>query len=308
MKTSNQEAQSAERIEIDPALDPALDQLSRRTFLGRAGAGAVAATTFGPAAEGQETKKRALDDPDLVKAEITFPSRSEKGEEAALKGFLVSPKNKNKHGSVLVIHEIFGLNDHIRDVACRLAQAGYTALAPNLFTREGDPPPLSGGFGPLREFVGKVSDMQIVGDLNAASKYLRARSDSNQKVGIVGFCWGGRISMIYNGSAPDLHAAVAYYGRISGEATPNQPAHPLALAEKMRAPLLGHFGEKDTGIPPAEADKLREALKAHDKKAEIYVYEGAGHAFNNDTRDSDQKEAAGLAWKRTLDWFGKYLK
>lgn len=297
-----------DKDEMDPALDPSLDQLSRRTFLGRAGTATAlaAATLTGAEAQDTEKKKRALDDESLNKSSITFPVKTG-SETKEIKGFLATPKKPGKHGSVLVIHEIFGLTDHIKDVACRLAQAGYTALAPDLFTREGDPPPLSGGFGPLMEFVGKITDAQIVGDLKAASAFLRARPDSNKKVGIVGFCWGGRVSMIYDGSDPNLNAAVAYYGRISGQKTENQPAHPIDLVEKMHAPLLGNFGEKDTGIPPAEADKLRDALKAHDKKGEIYVYEGAGHAFNNDTRESYHPQAAKLAWQRTLDWFKKYV-
>jgi carboxymethylenebutenolidase len=113
--------------------------------------------------------------------------------------------------------------------------------------------------------------------------------------------------MLFAGNAPSLNAAVAYYGRITGQKTENQPAHALDLVEKMKAPLLGHFGEKDSGIPPAEAEKLREALKAAGKTADIYIYEGAGHAFNNDTRESYDETAAKQAWQRTLDWFKKYL-
>jgi carboxymethylenebutenolidase len=290
--------------ERDPALDPTLDHLSRRTLIGRMGAGtagAIAAASFG-CAQAQDSPKRALEDETLAKSETTFRSG-----EAEIKAFLATPKKEGKRGSVIVVHEIFGLNDHIRDVACRLAQAGFNALAPNLFTREGDPPDLSGGFGPVMQFVGKIPDKQIIADLKAASALLRKRDDSNKKVGIVGFCWGGRVSMIFDGNDPDLNAAVAYYGRISGAKSENQPMHPIDLAEKMKAPLLGHFGEKDTGIPPAEVEKLRAALKEHDKKSELYIYEGAPHAFNNDTRESYRAETAKLAWKRTIEWYQKYL-
>ena len=139
------------------------------------------------------------------------------------------------------------------------------------------------------------------------SKMLKSLPQSNKKVGIVGFCYGGRVSMILDGYVPELNAAVAYYGRISGNKTEGQPAQPIDLAEKMKAPLLGHFGAQDNGIPPSEAEKLQDALKQHNKAAEIYVYEGAGHAFNNDTRESYRPEVAKLAWQRTLDWFKKYL-
>jgi carboxymethylenebutenolidase len=209
---------------------------------------------------------------------------------------------------VIVVHEIFGLTDHIRDVACRLAQAGYTGLAVDLFTREGSPPPMSGGFGPMMEFVGKILDRQIFADLGAGMRSLRSRPDANGKVGIVGFCWGGRVSMLFDGAAPHLNAAVAYYGRVSGAKTENQPEHPIDAAAHMHCPLLCHFGEKDTSIPPSEAEKLRDALKAHHKTAEVFVYEGAGHAFNNDTREAYVPAAAKLAWGRTLDWYAKYLR
>jgi|SRR5579884_633586 len=298
--------------EIDPALDPTLDQLTRRTLLGRAGAGAaglVASAVLGPAAA-QETgaPRRALEDDSLDKQDMTYPSRGGGESVAQIKAFLATPRTTAKRGSVIVIHEIFGVTDHIKDVACRLAQAGFTALAPDLFTREGPPPPMSGGFAPLMQFVGKIPDSQIMGDVQAAVHTLRERHDSNHKTGIVGFCYGGRISMLADAYVHDLNAAVAYYGRISGDKTANQPTFPLDMAAQMRAPLLGHFGAEDQSIPAADVDRLREALKAHHKTAELYVYENAGHAFNNDTRESYRPEAAKLAWQRTLAWFDKYLK
>ena len=228
--------------------------------------------------------------------------------QAKFDGFLAQPKEEAKRGSVIVVHEIFGLTDHIQDVACRYAQAGYTALAINLFTRDGEPPSLSGGFEPLREFVGKIPDAQIMSDLDGAMEFLRDGKESNGKIGIVGYCWGGRVAMLYAAHAPDLNAAIAYYGRIVGEATPNQPQSPLDVAAQMQAPLLGHFGAEDTSITPAHAAQLRDALQAAHKTAEIYVYENAGHAFNNDTREAYRPEAANLAFQRSLDWFSKYLK
>jgi carboxymethylenebutenolidase len=292
-------------LEIDPALDPKLDHLSRRALLERAGAGALAAAVAPMGL--QEAKVRALDDPEIIKSDITFVSKGADGKPMEIKAFLALPKNAKKTGSVIVVHEIFGLTDHIKDVACRCAQAGFIGLAPDLFTREGTPPPLTGGFGPLMQFVGKISDKQIAEDVKAAMKTLAKRKESNKKAGIVGFCWGGRVSMIADGYIPELNAAVAYYGRITGQKSDTQPAHPLDLAEKMKAPLLGHFGGKDQGISVADVDKLREALHQQGKTAELYVYDAAGHAFNNDTRPSYHAESAKLAWQRTLDWFKKHL-
>ena len=159
----------------------------------------------------------------------------------------------------------------------------------------------------MMEFVGKIPDSQLVGDLEALCIYLKQHPHSNKKVGIVGFCWGGRVSMITNGVSDKVDASVAYYGRVSGAKTVNQPAHPFDLAAKMHAPLLAHFGAKDQSIPPSEANKLREALLNAHKVSEVFVYEKAGHAFNNDTRESYEPESAKLAWSRTLAWFKKYL-
>ena len=300
--------------ERDPALDPTLDHLSRRTFLERAGSAAalgVAAT----AADAQEGKKiSALDDSHIEKSDITFPSKTKDGKTAEIKAFLavpIPPPNVRwkPRGAVIIVHEIFGLNPHIRDVAARLAQAGYIALAPDLFTREGTPPKVEGNnFAPVMEMVGKIPDAQIMADLKSGVAFLQKRKDANRKVGVVGFCWGGRVSMLSAALVPELKAAVAFYGRITGKPTNNQPQQPLDLAFKMTVPLLGNFGEKDGGIPIADVDKLRDTLKERKHPVELYVYEGAGHAFHNDTRESYRKESAELAWKRTLAWFEKYLQ
>lgn len=254
---------------------------------------------------------RALDDDTLDTMTIGYSNSmrvNDENREAKFNGFLAQPKDGAKRGSVIVVHEIFGLTDHIKDVACRYARQGYTALAINLFTREGEPPPISGGFDALREFVGKITDAQVMGDLDGAMEFLRDAEESNGKVGIVGYCWGGRVAMLYDAHAPTLDAAIAYYGRIVGEPTPAQPHSPLGLAPQMYAPLQGHFGAEDTSITPAHAAQLRDALQAAHKTAEIYVYDNAGHAFNNETRESYRPEAAKIAFERSLEWFGMYLK
>jgi carboxymethylenebutenolidase len=288
--------------QIDPALDPKLDQLSRRSFLGQAGAGAAAAAALATGACAQAGQK-ALEDTSLKHEDITFESGGQK-----VKAFLCRAAGEKKRGAVIVVHEIFGLNDHIKDVACRFAKAGYDGLAVDFFTREGAPPELKGDFAPLMAFVNKIPDRQIMGDVAAAARHLNARDVSNGKVGIVGFCWGGRVTMLSAAKVKEIDAASAYYGRITAPAkTENQPESPMDLVASMKAPLLGNFGETDTGITK-DVEPFREALKKEGKTAEIYVYNGAGHAFNNDTRPSYNVDAAKLAWQRTLDWFGKYLK
>ena len=303
MLTDKELALFAESQVPDPALDPALDQLSRRTLLTRIGAGAAGTLA---ASLGAETMADAEPKPETMRSDITFESKHDDAA-AQVKAFLASPKTTHKRGGVIVVHEIFGLSDHIKSVAVRLAEAGYDALAVDFFSNAGPLPDVKGDFKPLMEYVTKIADSQILQDAAGAAKYLRSLSHSNGKVGIVGFCWGGRISMLYDAAAPDLNAAVAYYGRISGEKTANQTQYPIDVADKMNAPLLGNFGAEDKGIPPSEVEKLSAALKAAHKTAELYEYEKAGHAFNNDTRESYRPDAAKLAWKRTLDWYKKYL-
>lgn len=290
--------------EIDPALDPTLDHVSRRSFVERLGVGTLAAAVLGKEAMAQEKKTSALEDANLMHEEITLPSGGQR-----IDGFFCRPKAEGKCGSVIVVQEIFGVNDHIRDIACRVAKAGFNGLAVNYFAREGKPPSIEGGFGPVMEFVSKIPDSQVMGDTRAAVAYLRQRPDSNGKVGIVGFCWGGRVVMLAAAEVEHLDAAVAYYGRIRArEKTAHQPHAPIELVAQMKAPLLGHFGALDRGIPVADVEALRDELKKHGKTAEIHIYEGANHAFNNDTRESYHAEAARLAWKRTLEWFDRYLK
>lgn len=289
---------------LDPALDPTLDQLSRRTLLGRAGIGTAAAFGVAAGCVPQEKKSSALEDEKLTKEEITFDSGGTK-----IKGFLVrSKESATKAGSVIVVHEIFGVTPHIKDVTARLAQQGYTALAVDFFTREGTPPPLEGGFGPLMQFVGKISDAQIIGDVRAAVTYLKARPASNDRVGLVGFCWGGNVAMLSAAEVPGLNASVCYYGRIRTDKSANKPQSPLDLVPEMKAPLMGHFGALDNGIPVKDVEALRDALKEKGKTAEFHIYEKAGHAFNNDTRESYVADAAKESWSRTSAWFEKYLK
>ena len=290
--------------DIDPALDPSLDQLSRRRFMERVGTSAAAATAMAAGACAQENKPGALADSALSQEEVTFKSGDKE-----IKAFLCRPRAEARRGSVIVVHEIFGLNPHIRDIACRLARAGYNGLAVNFFTREGQPPPLEGGFGPLMEWVGKIPDAQVMADVRAGANYLRSRKDSNGRVGIVGFCWGGRVSMLAAANVNELNAAVAYYGRIRVPQPNERQTHgPIDLVAKTSVPVLGHFGQKDQAIPAADVEAYRDALKKADKTSEIHIYGDAGHAFNNDTRESFHKPTAELAWTRTLEWFGKHLR
>jgi carboxymethylenebutenolidase len=289
---------------IDPALDPELDRLSRRRFLKGISTTAVAATVLGPDALAQLKPGAALADKGVVCENVSFESGAQR-----VNAFLARPRKKGRHPSVIVIHEIFGVTDHIKDIAARLALAGYNGIAVDYFTREGKPPETTGDFRPLMEFVGKIPDSQIMADTKAAIAYLKTRPDTTPRVGTVSFCWGGRNAMLASAHVHELQAAVGYYGRLRvNPPTETMPNGPLDLVDRMTVPLMAHFGASDTSIPVADVDTFREDLKKRGRKAEIYVYEGAGHAFNNDTRPSYNAEAASQAWKRTLQWFGKHLK
>jgi carboxymethylenebutenolidase len=201
-----------------------------------------------------------------------------------------------------------GLNDHIRDVAARLALAGYVALAPDLYSREGGAPEAT-DFSVIRAFTAKIADDRIVGDLQAGALYLSGRSEvGSRKIGTVGFCMGGLYVLLFAAQTPSLGAGVVYYGRpIYRETTPQKPTSPLALIPRLRVPLQAHYGEADTGIPLDDVEALKKAIPAG-VPGEIYTYKDAPHAFHNDTRESYREEPAKLAWGRTLAFFNRHLK
>jgi carboxymethylenebutenolidase len=230
------------------------------------------------------------DDKDLVVEDITYP-----GEGATMKGYLAQPKGKNKLGAVLVIHENRGLNPHIKDVTRRMAKEGFLALAPDALSPFGGTPADEEA---AREMFGKLDAKQNLNNFLKGLVYLRSHPQSNKKTGAVGFCWGGAMVNQLAVNDPALNAAVAYYGRQADAAD----------VPKIKAVLQLHYGGLDervnAGIPAYEA-----ALKAAGVKHELYVYEGAQHAFNNDTAPTRYNaEAAKLAWDRTIKLFKTQLK
>ncbi len=246
----------------------------------------------------------ALTDPNVVREDVIYPSGPD-----WVKATLMRPKNLSGTApGVIVIHEIFGLTDHIRDVAARLAQAGYVALAPDLYSREGGAPEAT-DFSVIRAFTARIADDRIVGDLQAGASYLAGRPDvGSRKIGTVGFCMGGLYVLLFSAQTPSLGAGVVFYGRpIYRETTPLKPTSPLTLMPRLQVPLQAHYGEADTGIPLADVEALKQAIPAN-MASEIYTYPDAPHAFHNDTREAYRAEPAKLAWQRTLAFFEKHLK
>jgi carboxymethylenebutenolidase len=202
---------------------------------------------------------------------------------------------------VLVVHEIFDVHEHIADVCRRLAKLGYCAIAPSLYKRQGDVKSLK-SFDEIRPIVAKVPDAQVMSDLDATVAWAaKAGIADDNKVAITGFCWGGRITWLYAAHNPKLKAGVAWYGRVLGDKTENQPAHPLDVAAKIKAPVLGLYGGQDQGIPVATLDQLKAAL-GPDTKSKFQIYDDAPHAFFADYRPSYREAAAKDAWQRLQDW------
>jgi carboxymethylenebutenolidase len=208
--------------------------------------------------------------------------------------------------TVLVVQEIFGVHEHIKDICRRLAKLGYFAIAPEMYARQGNVSGLK-DFQEILKIVQKVPDAQVMSDLDAAVAYAKATGKADtSKLAVTGFCWGGRIVWLYSAHNPDLKAGVAWYGRLKGDKTDLQPKYPVDLATDVKAPVLGLYGGADQGIPVATVEAMREALKAAgNTTAEIVVYPNTPHAFYADYRPSYRKEQADDGWKRLLEWFKK---
>jgi carboxymethylenebutenolidase len=207
---------------------------------------------------------------------------------------------------ILVVQEIFGVHEHIKDICRRLAKLGYFAVAPELYARQGDVSNLK-NFQDILKIVSKVPDAQVMSDLDATVAWAKASGKADtSRLGITGFCWGGRIVWMYAAQNPNLKAGVAWYGRLSSQADELHPKHPLDVVASINAPILGLYGAADQGIPVASVDKMRDALKDAGKTAEIIVYPDTPHAFFADYRPSYRKEQAEDGWKRMLAWFKKY--
>ena len=217
------------------------------------------------------------------------------------------PATGTGFGTILVVQEIFGVHAHIADMCRRFAKAGYYAIAPELYVRQGDPKGYTEIPKLIGELVSKVPDAQVMGDLDACVAFAKGEGKADTaKLGITGFCWGGRITWLYAAHNPGVKAGVAWYGRVVGDSTAMTPKHPVDLAKDLKAPVLGLYGGADTGIPNDTVDKMRAALKDGSvaaKKSEIVTYPDMPHAFNADYRPSYRKEAAEDGWKRALAWF-----
>jgi carboxymethylenebutenolidase len=216
------------------------------------------------------------------------------------------PLGKTDCPVVLVVSEIFGVHEYIADITRRLAQQGYMAIAPELMLRQGDPSSYAEMGKLIAEVVSKVPDEQVMDDLDACVAWAATQGGDVSKLGITGFCWGGRITWLYAAHNPRVKAGVAWYGRLNGPVSALNPRHAIDLAGQLKAPVLGLYGSADTGIPVAAVEKMQAALatgNAAAKRSSIHVYPNAPHAFHADYRPSYREAEAKDGWQRMLRWF-----
>ncbi|MDR3481007.1 MAG: dienelactone hydrolase family protein [Burkholderiaceae bacterium] len=216
--------------------------------------------------------------------------------------YRAQPEGKSNLPVVLVVSEIFGVHEHIADIARRFAKLGYLALAPQLFVRQGDPAAYGSIPELLNEVVFKAPDAQVMGDLDACVAWAKANGGNVEKLGITGFCWGGRITWLYAAHNPTVKAGVAWYGKLVGAKTALAPSHPIDIAAHLKTPVLGLYGGQDEGIPQASIEQMKAALALGTSNSEFVVYPNSGHAFHADYRPSYVEADAKDGWRRCVDW------
>jgi carboxymethylenebutenolidase len=269
-------------------------QLSRRAFV----VGSLAAG-FALAVMPVSAETITTDSVGLVAGEVKIPVAG--GE---IPAYRAMPATGGPFPTVLVVHEIFGVHEHIKDICRRLAKLGYFAVAPLLYAREGDVASMSDVQQIIGKVVAKVPDRQVASDLDATVAWARSTGKADTaKLGITGFCWGGRQVWLYAAHNPSLKAGVAWYGPLESPAADLRPKNPIDLADQINVPVLGLYGGADAGIPLSQIEQMRAALKAAGKPSEIVIYPNTPHGFNADYRPSYNAKAARDGWSRMQAWF-----
>ncbi len=270
-----------------------MEKLTRRKFM----VTATLATGFALAVRPVSAQTITTDSTGLLAGTVTIPV-----EDGEIPAYYAKPEAKPASGNnfpvILVIHEIFGVHEHMQDVVRRFAKLGYLAIAPQLFVRQGDVSQLS-SVDEIRPIVATVPDAQVLSDLDATLAWaVSSAQGDGDRVGITGFCWGGRITWLYAAHNPTIKAGVAWYGRLEGDSTALTPQHPVDIAPTLSVPVLGLYGGQDTGIPLESVENVRALLASGQSKSEIVVYPEAPHAFFADYRPSYREADAKDAWER----------
>ena len=236
----------------------------------------------------------------LVAGEVTI-----KVGDFDLPAYRARPEGDGRFPIVVVVSEIFGVHEHIADVARRFAKLGYLAVAPELFVRQGDAKATSDVNTLFATIISKVPDAQVMADIDASIAWAKANGGDAARLGITGFCWGGRITWLHAAHNPALKAGVAWYGRLVGATSPLQPAFPIDVVDRLHAPVLGLYGGADTGIPLDSVERMKAALAQGSeaaRRSQFHVYPHAQHAFHADYRPNYDEAAARDGWQRCLDW------
>ncbi|MGE5147110.1 MAG: dienelactone hydrolase family protein [Candidatus Eiseniibacteriota bacterium] len=226
--------------------------------------------------------------------------------DGTIDGYYAMPATGGPFPVILVVMEVFGLHEHIKDICRRLAKIGYMGVAPDLYARQGDLTKQT-DIREIMKIILAKPDSQLMSDLDATTAWAKASGKGNvAKLGITGFCNGGRTVWLYAAHSSQLKAGVAWYGHLGGQPTPNRPKSVLELASQIKAPVLGLYGGADQGIPIEQIDKMKAELKADHKPCEIVVYPDTGHAFNADYRATYREGPAKDGWKRMQAWFKQH--
>ncbi len=208
---------------------------------------------------------------------------------------------------ILVISEIFGVHEYIQDVCRRLAKLGYFAIAPELFARQGDVSKFTDIQDIVKKVIAKVPDAQVLSDLDATVAWaVKSGKAESGKVGVTGFCWGGRMTWLYAAHNSKVKAGAAWYGRLAGQSNALMPQYPVEIAASLSVPVLGLYGGADESIPPESIDQMRLALGKGKSNSKIIVYPEAPHGFHADYRPSYRKNAAVDGWSQLQSWFSQH--
>jgi len=281
------------RSELD-SLSPPLE-LTRRGFVKTSLAAGFAAAVLPVQAQ----TMIVTDTQGLTAGEVKIPTR-----DGEMPAYRAMPAGKRGLGTILVVQEIFGVHEYIKDVCRRFAKQGFLAVAPELYARQGDPSKYTDIPKLISELVSKVPDAQVMSDLDATAAWAAKNGGDAGDLGITGFCWGGRITWLYLAHNPAAKAGVAWYGRVVGAASANTPKHPIDVATSIRQPVLALYGGADAGIPNETIYRMMASLQSSgNTRSELVLYKDAPHAFHADYRPSYRKEAAEDGFKRAVAWF-----
>ena len=282
---------------MDNALEHELS-IASKGVLSRRFAVTTLATGFAMAVMPVSAQTITTDSNGLTAGEVQIPAVG-----GGIPGYRAMPAARGKYPVVLVVQEIFGVHEHIKDLCRRLAKAGYYAIAPEMYARQGDVSKLS-SIDDIRPIVAKVPDSQVMQDLDSTVNFARASGNADvSKVAVTGFCWGGRIVWMYTAHSPNVKAGVAWYGGLVGAPNEMKPTNPIDEIKNLHAPVLGLYAGKDTGITHEHVEKMRAALKAAGNPSRIDVYADAEHGFNADYRPTYNAADAKDGWAKMLAWF-----